>query len=482
MKWRMPWGVPAIAAAKVAVLLGLIRFGFHRDELYFITASKHLSPSYVDFQPVIPLLVRGERALFGDSLLGLRLIPALAGAAAVFLAALIARELGGSRRAEIFAAFTATIVPLLLGMGTTLNTVCLETPAWMLVVYIVARLLRTGNKRLWVALGFAISFGLLVKFTELAYLAGLAVAVFASPLRKDFRTVWPWLGGVVIAAALAPSIAWQASHHWAVVEFVRHQGTGGRVLGLGGRAGFLASLAILPGPVALWVWVPGFRQLWRDATFRLLAVTHGIAFLVFLAASGKGYYAAPGIAVLLAAGARALDAKPKKVLSIALAFNVLPLAALGPALPLSVLRSSKDLAQATEMSERIGWEDMALTVKRVYDALPPDDRRRTVVLGSNYTIPSVIDFYAKRFGLPPAGSGHNSAYLWKPNAAADHVAIMVGFDEAQVRRLYRDATRVATIRNRQGVHGYDWGDLVFVARRPKLSWDAEWRALKVFTA
>jgi hypothetical protein len=481
---RLSAAVWLLAAAKVAALLGSTRLSFHRDELYFIEASKHLAPSYVDFQPIVPLLVRTERALFGDSLLSLRLIPALAGAAIVVLAALIARELGGGRRAQIFAAFTGVVVPVLFGMGATLNTVSLETPAWMLVALVVARLLRTQDNRLWVALGAAISLGLLVKFTELAYLAGLGVAILATPLRKDFRTPWPWLGGVVIAGALAPSLAWQASHHWAVVEFVRHQGTGGRVLGLGGRAGFLASLALLPGPVALWVWVPGIRRLWRDDKFRALAITHGLAFAVLFAASGKGYYAGPGIAVLLAAGSVALDIRPgwsPRRLVVGLVATLVLVLPLFLA-PISWLRASKDLAQANELSEHIGWDDMAATVSRVYRSLPLADRNRAVAIGSNYTIPAALDFYAKRFPLPPAGSGHNSAYLWRPLVPDDHVAIAIGFDATQLRRLYADIQRVATITNREGVHGYDWGDPVFLCRGPRMTWTAEWRQLKRFTA
>lgn len=480
-------GVWLFAAIKVAVLLGTTRFGFHRDEVYFIAASKRLSPSYVDFQPVVPLLVRAEQAVFGDALLGLRLIPALAGAAVVLLAASIARELGGGRRAQLLAAFAGLVVPLLLGMNTTLNTVSLETPAWMLVAFVLTRLLRTDDPRWWVPLGATIALALLVKFTVLAYLAGLAVAIVASPLRKHFRTPWPWIGGLVIAAALAPSVLWQASHDWAVLEFVRHQGTGGRVLGLGGRLGFLVSLVILPGPVALWLWIPGLRGLWRDQRFRALAIAHAVAFLVLLAASGKGYYAAPGIAVLLAAGGWAVDARgPRwspRALSIALLVNLLiPLPLLLPVVPTSVLRNSEDIAQATELSERIGWEDMARTVSTVYRSLPADEQRRAVVIGSNYTIPAVMEFYAKRHPLPPAGSGHNSAYLWKPHAGPDRVAITVGFDERRVKRFYTDVRFVTEIRNRDGVRGYDWGDPVLVARGPKLSWDAEWRRLKLFTA
>lgn len=484
MRERLAPGVWGIAAAKVALLLATIRFGYHRDELYFVAASKRLAPSYVDFQPIVPLLVRFERSMFGDSLVGLRLIPALAGAAVVMLAALLARELGGGRRAQLLAAFTGLIVPLFLGMASTLNTVGLETPAWMLVAFVIARLVRTGDRRLWVAVGVCIALALLVKFTVLAYLAGLGIAVLASPLRRHFRTPWPWIGGLVVAAALVPSLVWQAQHSWAVVEFASNQGTGGRVLGLGGRPGFLISLVVLPGPVALWLWVPGFRHLWRNNTFRVLGLTHAAAFVVLLAASGKGYYAAPGLAVLLAAGAVALDARPgwsPRWLVAALTASVLVVFPLFVA-PVSWLRASEALSDATELGERIGWEELAGTIESVYRDLPPDEQRRAVVIGSNYTLSACVEFYADRLGLPPAGSGHNSAYLWRPEARPDRVAIVLGYERGLVRELYEDVRRVGTITNSERVRNYEYGKPIFVARGPRLDWDEEWERLKLFTA
>src|SRR5438552_8816264 len=155
MKDHVHAGVWGIAAAKVAVLLATIRLSFHRDEFYFIAASKRLVPSYVDFQPVVPVLVRIERLAFGDSLVGLRLIPALAGALVVILGALLARELGGSARAQLLAAFALAIIPLFFGMDTTLNTVCLETPAWMLVAFVLIKMARTDDPKLWPWLGAA---------------------------------------------------------------------------------------------------------------------------------------------------------------------------------------------------------------------------------------------------------------------------------------------------------------------------------------
>lgn len=467
------------------MLLATTRLGYHRDELYFVAASKRLTASYVDFQPAVPLLVRAERALFGDSLLGLRLIPSLAGAVAVVLAAMIARELGGGRRAQLFAAFALVVVPLFFGMAASLNTVVLETPAWMVVALVLARLIRTEDPRWWAALGAAVAVALLVKFTVLAYLPGLAVAILLSPVRRHLRTPWPWIGVAVVAAALAPSVVWQATHSWAVVEFVSHQGTGGRVLGLGGRLGYLLSLVILPGPVALWLWIPGLLHLWRSRTFRPLAVTHMVALVVFLIASGKGYYAAPGLAVLLAAGAVALEARPRwspRPLAIALGVSLLLVALPLFVAPVSLLRASPDLAQATELSERIGWEELARRVGHVAHRLGDGEQDRAVVIGSNYALSADVEFYADRFDLPPSGSGHNSAYLWKPDVASDHVAIVIGYDRAFLRRLYADVRRVGTVTNVEGVRGYEWGQPIFVARGPKLEWDAEWERLKIFTA
>ncbi len=481
----LPTGVWWIAFAKAALVLGTTRFGFHRDEFYFIEASKHIQTSYVDFQPVVPVLVRIERFFFGDWIYGLRLIPALAGVLVVVLGALIAREFGGSKRAMLFAAFALAVVPLFLGMTATLNTVTLETPAWMFVTLVFVRLVGRDDPKVWPLLGFAIGLGLLVKFTELAYIAGLVVAVLVSPSRKHLRTIWPYLGVLITVAMIAPSIAWQASHHWAVVEFVRHQGGGGAVLGLRGRAGYLVSLVILPGPLALWLTVPGVRKLLQDRTIRTVGLAQIIALAGLLVASGKGYYAAPGIAVIVIAGAVALAMRDRSLrpVTVALVVNLLiPLPLLLPLVPVSALRSSTDIAQATELSERIGWPDLAANVSRVYRSLPRAEQRRAIAIGSNYTIPAVLDFYAKRYPVPPAGSGHNSAYLWPPPARPDHVAITIGIDRSNVRKLYRDVTFAGRYRNRDGVEGYDWDDPIYIARGPRYSFEREWKLLKNFTA
>src|SRR6266511_5304474 len=92
--------VIAVGGVVFVVLMALsTRYGFQRDELYFLDCARHLQASYVD-QPVLaPLLARVSLSVFGVSLPGLRLWPALAAWATVVVSGLTARELGGGRRA-----------------------------------------------------------------------------------------------------------------------------------------------------------------------------------------------------------------------------------------------------------------------------------------------------------------------------------------------------------------------------------------------
>ena len=76
----------ALAAAKLAVqLLALRPYGYFRDELYYLACSDHLAWGYVDHPPLSIAVLRIWRGVFGDSLVAIRLFPALAEAAVVYL-------------------------------------------------------------------------------------------------------------------------------------------------------------------------------------------------------------------------------------------------------------------------------------------------------------------------------------------------------------------------------------------------------------
>ena len=118
------------------------RYGYHRDELYFLAAGRRLAWGYVDQPPLTPALARLSDLLFGGSGVGLRLWSALALGAIVLVAAMLARELGGGRRAMLLAAASMAASTLFLTFGHLLSTATFDALAWIIVLLLVARLLR----------------------------------------------------------------------------------------------------------------------------------------------------------------------------------------------------------------------------------------------------------------------------------------------------------------------------------------------------
>src|SRR5579884_2741305 len=109
--------VVGIAAAVTALLLAVAaRYGYHRDELYFLAAGHHLAWGYPDQPPFVPALARVLSGLAPSSLVVLRAPSALAAGAVVLLAALSARELGGGRDAQVLAAATMGSGAVLFGV------------------------------------------------------------------------------------------------------------------------------------------------------------------------------------------------------------------------------------------------------------------------------------------------------------------------------------------------------------------------------
>jgi hypothetical protein len=149
-----------VAGALFTVLMVLsARYGFHRDELYFLDCGRHLAASYVD-QPIFsPLVARLSLELFGLSLTGLRLWPSLAAAGTVILGGLLAREFGGGRSAQLIGALGVATAPALLGADHILDTTPFDLLAWTALAWVVVRIGRTEDTRLWVAAGLSSASG-----------------------------------------------------------------------------------------------------------------------------------------------------------------------------------------------------------------------------------------------------------------------------------------------------------------------------------
>jgi 4-amino-4-deoxy-L-arabinose transferase-like glycosyltransferase len=196
------------------------RYGFHRDELATLDDARFLAWGYVAYPPVTPFFGRISLSLFGTSLTGFRFFAALADSFAVLLTGLIARELGGSRRTQLLAALAA--LPFCLAAGTLMQYVSFDYLAWVMVAFFLARICRSNDRRWWLALGAAIGFGMLTKYSMLICVAGVAAGVLFTRLRQHLKSRWLWLGAALALLVFFPNLVWQIQHHFVSLDFLRH--------------------------------------------------------------------------------------------------------------------------------------------------------------------------------------------------------------------------------------------------------------------
>ena len=480
------WVVGGIALAVLALHLatnGL--YGFQRDEMYYLDSARHLAWGFVDYPPLTPTIARVSLLFFGPTnVWGLRLWPSLAGAVMVVLGAQIAPELGGGRTARILAAIGAATSPVLLGANWLFQTVTFDQLMWLVCIWIFARLLRTGDRRLWLALGSAVGIGLETKYTIVALVAGLMLAVAVTPLRRHLRTAWPWLGVLAAGMIFLPNVVWQIANGWPSVAFTLAHPVAQS--GDFGPFAFLSEQLPLIGPLAIPLWGAGFWWL-LSGRGRAVGVAALVAAGIFLLV-GKGYYIGPLHPVLLAAGACAVESWTRQrrrwlipTTAVALAVQAVVLAPIAiPLFPESVMARSALPSVRTDFADTIGWRDLAREVATVYRRLPVSERSTTVILTNNFGEAGAVNTYGPALGLPAAVSGELTYYYWKPTRM-DGPVIAVGVDRGFLSTLFNDCAPAGTVSNSYGLDNQEFGAPIVVCGQPKLPLDQLWPRLKSFT-
>jgi hypothetical protein len=114
-------------------------------------------------------------------------------------------------------------------------------------------------------------------------------------------------------------------------------------------------------------------------------------------------------------------------------------------------RAHHDLArylQQTLYKDEIGWPELVAQTARAWRAIPPSERRDTVLLAQNYGEAGALARYGPAHALPAPLSGHLSFQYWRPAALPQRRLLTVGIDVATLARLCRSWHVVARIDNR----------------------------------
>lgn len=486
-----PFATPAVTAVAV-VLAGVLtalsgRYGFHRDELYFLQAGERLAWGYVDQPPLTPFLARVSVELFGQTPGGLRVVATLACVASVVVVALIARELNGGRRAQVLAAIATAISGYVLAVGHMVSTSTFDVLVWLVLSWLALRLLRTSDGRWWLPIGVVAGIGLLNKYLVALLLAALLAGLVAVGPRRVLRSWW-LVGAVAVALVIvAPNLWWQATNGWPQLTVAggisAESGTEDRVM-------FPVEQVLLLSPVLVPVWGAGLWRLWREAGIRWarsVVVAYLVLCVLVVALGGKGYYAIPLLLVPLAAGCQPVVAWLGRgrararhgVFGAALATGAVMSALISlPVLPPSALTTVNTINR--EQGEQVGWPALVSTVAEVWSTIPPEDRDSAVVFTANYGQAGAIAHYRARYDLPEPYSGHMSHADWGPPPdTADGPVVLLHPDDASANeRFFTGCREAARVDNGEGVDNEEQGTVVTLCEGTTRPWSILWPELR----
>jgi len=426
--------------AGTAVLLQMVcagRYGYFRDELYYLALSHHLDWGFVDLAPLSPLILRLVRIVIGDSLHAIRLLPALAQGMEILLTGVIVRELGGKRFAVLVACLAVLLCPVVLANANRYSMNAFEPLFWMGCLYFLLLAINRDQPRMLVWCGVLVGFGVENKHSTAFFLISLSIALLVTH-RETFRTRWLWIAAVIVILLCLPNLIWQYQHGfptWVDLTNVKKTHKNVELPPLP----FLAQQVMMLLPTNALLWMVGLGYLLfhgEGKRHRVLGITYGVFLAIMMALRGKDYYLAPIYPVLLAAGGvfweKLTASRPRLrwvrvalpallaitgIAAVPIVMPILPpdrIASYMAALGIKVERSEVGMNSVLPQyfADEFGWEEMVAQVAQVYNSLPPEERPKTAILGGNYGSAGAIDFFGARYGLPKSISAHQNYYYW----------------------------------------------------------------------
>lgn len=435
-------------------------YGYFRDELYYIVSgTQHLSLGYVDFPPFIAYVAALLSVISKDSLVSIHVVPALNEALLVFVSGMIARELGGGKKAQVLAGFSTFLSLDLLAFGSILTPDSFDSLWWSLLAYLIIRIVRRKEPKLWILAGMVVGIGLITKLTIFFFVAALFISFLAIPSgRKYLHSKWIPVGGLISIIFILPMIYWNATNGWPMIQF--YESFRGDFSG-GGPINFIfsqvAGISFLNVPIFL-IGLYFYLRSEVGNQLRAIGISYIILFVFMTILSMKVYYLMPAYPMLYAGGAiliekssiskkgmiRWFGSKPfiasLIIVAMLLAPVVIPVFS-----PPTMIRTYGAADYQTALADKYGWSIMVSNLSQAYNTLPASVKNQACIFTSNYGEASAVNFLGTNLGLPKAISGHNNYYIWGPDSCNGQVLITIGVSLSTMQRAYKNVTALTTL-------------------------------------
>ena len=430
--------------------------------------------------------------LFGLSLIGLRLASVLAQAAVVILSGFMARDLGGNRLAQVATALAVGLSPVPVFEATEFQYTSFGIFWWVLATWCTIRLLKTENPRWWIAIGAALGFGLLTKYSIVFFITGLFVGLVLTPTRRYFRSPWFWTGVGIALLLFSPNLVWLARHDFISYQFLHY--IHARDIGRGRAEGFVKGQFLFNVNLfATPLWILGLIAFLANRRYRVLAWMYVVPVFLFWVGKGRFYYVAEAYPPLLAMGAATAEpwlarcrmwqrATVESVFFTGLfAVGAYSIAMLVPVASSGPLRNFA-LSKSADLREEIGWEELVRTVASIRDSLPPDQQAHLGITVGNYGEQGAIEILGRAYNLPLPISTTNSAWLRGYPSPQPTTIIALGISQKQADAMFTDCRLAGHNGNSEGVENEEskYHPDVFVCGPPREPWPVLWKKHKDF--
>lgn len=469
-------------------------YELQRDAFMYIDLGNHLAWGYHSVPPSIAVFANIARFLLGDTTFAIRFFPALIGALSLMLVGIMVRETGGGIWAQFFALLAFFLSPAFLRSNSLFQPVSFNQFYWLLMAFLLFRLIRTKQEYYWYLIGIVAGLAFLNKYSVVFYLAGIVVAVLATPLRNRLRTPQPWIAAGIALLIALPNLAWQYRNNWPVAyhmeELAKTQLVNVRI------DNFLLEQVLMFLPVFM-LWMMGLAYLVftkAGKEYRAFAWIYLTVILLLILFKGKHYYTLGLYSVLFVFGGLAAEAwlngrlawlrYPLILYALAVTGFLLPnsLPVLKPesyiefykATPLEKAQRWEDgryyyLPQ--DYADMIGWKELTDMVGGKYASLSPEQKSKTSIFANNYGEAGSVNFYGSRYGMPPVISYNDSYLFWAPDSIQADFVIKIGEDD-NLKNLYKQVEIIGNIRN---PYARQYGTPVYFCTGQKLDVDSFYR-------
>lgn len=453
------WMILLFGIVKLLVhFLTNTNYELQRDAFMYIDLGNHLAWGFHSVPPSIAVFANISRFLLGDTTFAIRFFPAIIGVLSIILIGIMVKDSGGGKWAQFFACFAFLAAPAFLRSNTLFQPVSFNQFYWLLLAFLVFRLIHRQKPVYWYMIGLVAGLAFLNKYSVLFYLLGIIVAVLLTPLREWLKKPQPYIAAAIAVLIALPNLVWQINHNWPVInhmkELAETQLVHVRV------DIFLLEQVMMFLPV-FFIWIFGliYTAFLRDGkTYRAYAWIYLTVLILLLILRGKPYYTIGLYSILFVFGgifierflAGKLGFLKYFLILFVLAVSVVALPISLPILkPASFIQFYKSLGMEKfhrwedgeyydlpqDYADMTGWQELSGMVGETYQELTPEQQARCVILANNYGEAGSVNFYGTKYGLPPVISYNDSYIFWTPESIDAAYLIKIG-DSDNLEELY----------------------------------------------